>query len=123
MKKYYKKIFIGLFILQRIMKSFYLPSSNQSKNTKIVFQEEGKASRELNNEEVVEMLTSQQKQLSQMGHLKDLYGNSLRENARLKEIIETQQKILDEKNLYINELEMKITMYVMNKKVIMMKLY
>jgi glycosyltransferase involved in cell wall biosynthesis len=85
-------------------------SSNQSKNTKIVFQEEGKASRELNNEEVVEMLTSQQKQLSQMRHLKDLYGNSLRENARLKEIIETQQKILDEKNLYINELEMKITM-------------
>ena len=83
---------------------------NQNMGKKCVFHEEGKAPRELNTDEMVEMLTSQQKQLSQMGHLKDLYGNSLRENARLKEIIETQQKILDEKNLYINELEMKITM-------------
>jgi hypothetical protein len=43
-----------------------------------------------------------------MGQLKELYGNSMRENVRLKEIIEMQQKILDEKNLYINELETKI---------------
>ena len=32
----------------------------------------------------------------------------MRENVRLKEIIEMQQTILDEKNLYINELETKI---------------
>ena len=40
--------------------------------------------------------------------LKELYGNSMRENVRLKEIIETQQKILDDKNVYISELETKI---------------
>jgi hypothetical protein len=33
----------------------------------------------------------------------------MRENIRLKEIIETQQKILDEKNVYIAELETKLT--------------
>jgi hypothetical protein len=33
----------------------------------------------------------------------------MRENVRLKEIIETQQKILDDKNVYINELETKIS--------------
>jgi len=75
----------------------------------IVFQEEGKPPRELNHREVVEMLMSQQKQLSQMGQLKELYGNSMRENLRLKEIIETQQKILDDKNVYISELETKIS--------------
>jgi glycosyltransferase involved in cell wall biosynthesis len=75
----------------------------------IVFQEEGKLPRELNHHEVVEMLMSQQKQLAQMGQLKELYGNSMRENVRLKEIIETQQKILDDKNVYINELETKIS--------------
>jgi hypothetical protein len=75
----------------------------------IVFQEEGKPPRELNHHEVVEMLMSQQKQLAQMGQLKELYGNSMRENVRLKEIIETQQKILDDKNVYINELETKIS--------------
>jgi glycosyltransferase involved in cell wall biosynthesis len=74
----------------------------------IVFREEGKPPRELNHCEVVEMLMTQQKQLTQMGQLKELYGNSMRENVRLKEIIEMQQKILDEKNLYINELETKI---------------
>lgn len=74
----------------------------------IVFQEEGKTPRELNHREVVEMMMSQQKQLTQMGQLKELYGNSMRENVRLKEIIETQQKFLDEKNLYISELETKI---------------
>ena len=83
----------------------------QSKNTgsTIVFREEGKPPRELNHNEVVEMLMSQQKQLSQVGQLKELYGSSIRENIRLKEIIETQQKILDEKNVYIIELETKVT--------------
>ena len=83
----------------------------QSKNTgsTIVFREEGKPPRELNHNEVVEMLMSQQKQLSQVGQLKALYGSSIRENIRLKEIIETQQKILDEKNVYIIELETKVT--------------
>ena len=33
----------------------------------------------------------------------------MRENVRLKEIIETQQNILDEKNVYISELETKIS--------------
>jgi len=75
----------------------------------IVFQEEGKLPRELNHLEVVEMLMSQQKQLTQMGQLKELYGNSMRENVRLKEIIETQQNILDEKNVYISDLETKIS--------------
>ena len=74
----------------------------------IVFREEGKPPRELNHCEVVEMMMTQQKQLTQMGQLKELYGNSMRENVRLKEIIEMQQKILDEKNLYINDLETKI---------------
>ena len=85
-------------------------TTSHSKNTgnTIVFQEEGKPPRELNHHEVVEMLMSQQKQLSQVGQLKELYGSSIRENIRLKEIIETQQKILDEKNVYITELETKI---------------
>jgi hypothetical protein len=74
----------------------------------IVLREEGKPPRELNHSEVVEMLTTQQKQLSQMVNLKELYGNSIRENIRLKEIVETQQKILDDKNVYISELETKI---------------
>jgi glycosyltransferase involved in cell wall biosynthesis len=64
----------------------------------------------MQNCDVVEMLSSQQKQLAQIGQLKDLYGNSLRENARLKEIIDMQQNILDEKNIYISELETKIAM-------------
>ena len=81
---------------------------NKNTGKAIVIQEEGKPPRELNHNEVVEMLTSQQKQLSQMGQLKDLYETSARENIRLKEIIEIQQKILDEKNLYISELETKV---------------
>jgi glycosyltransferase involved in cell wall biosynthesis len=83
-------------------------SSSKNTGTVIVFQEEGKPPRELNHNDVVEMLTSQQKQLAQTGQLKELYGNSMRENIRLKEIIEIQQKILDEKNLYISELETKV---------------
>lgn len=83
---------------------------SQTKNNTIFFQEEGKTPRELNHCEVVEILSSQQKQLTQMGQLKELYGNSLRENARLKEIIDIQQNILDEKNIFIGELETKIAM-------------
>ena len=83
-------------------------SLNKNKGKTIVVQEEGKPPRELNHSEVVEMLTSQQKQLSQMGQLKDLYETSARENIRLKGIIEIQQKILDDKNLYISELETKV---------------
>ena len=64
----------------------------------------------MQNCDVVEMLSSQQKQMAQIGQLKELYGNSLRENARLKEIIDMQQNILDEKNIYIGELETKIAM-------------
>ena len=60
--------------------------------------------------EDVENLSSQQKQLMQMGQLKELYSNSLRENIRLKEIIDIQQNILDEKNIYIGELETKIAL-------------
>jgi glycosyltransferase involved in cell wall biosynthesis len=84
------------------------PTPLPSPTTSIVFREEGKPPRELNHNEIVEMLTSQQKQLSQMAQLKELYGNTMRENVRLKEIIEIQQKILDDKNLYIGELETKI---------------
>lgn len=81
---------------------------NKNTGKAIVFQEEGKPPRELNHSEVVEMLTKQQKHISQMGQLKDLYETSARENIRLKGIIEIQQKILDEKNLYISELETKV---------------
>jgi glycosyltransferase involved in cell wall biosynthesis len=85
-------------------------NSPQNGITGIVLQEDGRAPRELNSIEVVELMTAQQKQLSQMGQLKELYSNSLRENARLKEIIQTQQGILDEKNVYISDLETKIAM-------------
>jgi glycosyltransferase involved in cell wall biosynthesis len=83
---------------------------NSITGTGIMLREDGKAPRELNNSEVVELMTAQQKQLSQMGQLKELYSSSLRENARLKEIIQTQQGILDEKNVYISDLETKISM-------------
>ena len=82
--------------------------ANKNSIGTIVVQEEGKPPRELNYNEVVEMLTLQQKQLLQMNHLKELYGTTMRENVRLKEIVETQQKILDEKNVYISDLETKI---------------
>ena len=82
--------------------------ANKNSAGTIVLQEEGKPPRELNYNEVVEMLTLQQKQLLQMNHLKELYGTTMRENVRLKEIVETQQKILDEKNVYISDLETKI---------------
>jgi hypothetical protein len=74
----------------------------------IMFHEEGKPVRELNLNELAEVLTKQEKQLSQFQNLKDLYGSTIRENARLKEIIDDQQKILDDKNVQIAELEAKI---------------
>ena len=84
-------------------------AASKSKGATIMFQEEGKPARELNLNEVAEMLTKQQKQLSQFNSLKELYGSTIRENSRLKEIIDDQQKILDEKNLLIAELELKIS--------------
>ena len=74
----------------------------------IMFHEEGKPVRELNLNELAEVLTKQEKQLSQFQNLKDLYGSTIRENARLKEIIDDQQKILDDKNVQIAELEAKV---------------
>jgi hypothetical protein len=91
-------------------KEFLKVNSPHNSITGIMLREDGKAPRELTNSEVVELMTAQQKQLSQMGQLKELYSNSLRENARLKEIIQTQQGILDEKNVYISDLETKISM-------------
>ena len=84
-------------------------AASKNKGATIMFREEGKPARELNLNEVAEMLTKQQKQLSQFNSLKELYGNTIRENSRLKEIIDDQQKILDEKNLVIAELELKIS--------------
>ena len=40
--------------------------------------------------------------------MKDLYGNALKENQRLKQLIDEQQVLLDEKNLIINQLETKV---------------
>ena len=91
-------------------KEFLKVNSSHNSITGIMLREDGKAPRELTNSEVVELMTAQQKQLSQMGQLKELYSNSLRENARLKEIIQTQQGISDEKNVYITDLETKISM-------------
>jgi glycosyltransferase involved in cell wall biosynthesis len=74
----------------------------------IIFKEGDKAVRELNINEVAEILTKQESQLSHFQNLKDLYGSTIRENLRLKEIIDMQQKILDEKNSLIVELEVKL---------------
>jgi cell shape-determining protein MreC len=75
-----------------------------------MFQEEGKPPRELTHTEVVEILSKQQKQLAQMQQLKDLYGSTMRENVRLKEIIEMQQTIIDNKNIEISDLETKVAL-------------
>ena len=82
--------------------------AQQPSQLKIVFQEEGKSPRELSMPEVVELLDKQQKQLEQFKNLKDLYGSALKENQRLKALIDEQQAILDDKNLTINELENKV---------------
>jgi hypothetical protein len=75
---------------------------------KIVIQEEGKGQRELSITEVVELLGKQQKQIEQFKNLKELYGSALKENTRLKMIIDEQQAILDDKNLTISQLENKV---------------
>jgi hypothetical protein len=75
---------------------------------KIVIQEEGKGQRELSIAEVVELLGKQQKQIEQFKNLKELYGSALKENTRLKMIIDEQQAILDDKNLTISQLENKV---------------
>lgn len=95
----------------QMMKSIQVQQSQQlsyPSQLKIVFQEEGKGPRELSIPEVVELLYKQQKQLEQFKSLKDLYGNAMKENQRLKLLIDEQQTILDEKNVIINELEHKV---------------
>lgn len=76
----------------------------------IMFHEEGKQPREMTHTEIVETLSKQRAQLVQMQKLKELYNCSMRENVRLKEIIETQQKMLDEKNVIISDLETKLSL-------------
>ena len=73
-----------------------------------IHEEGGKGQHELTIPEVVELLDKQQKQLEQFKSLKELYGTALKENQRLKFLIEEQQTILDEKNVIINELEHKV---------------
>lgn len=85
------------------------PDSN---NLQILMKEDNKITSQ-DNHEHIDTVMLQQKQINhikQINQLKELYGNSLRENSRLKEIIQTQQKILDEKNIYISDLETKISM-------------
>jgi ATP sulfurylase len=97
---------------KQMMKSIQVQQEQQvhhSSQLKIVFQEEGKGPRELSMPEVVELLEKQQKQLDQFKNLKDLYGSAMKENQRLKLIIDEQQAILDEKNIIINELEHKVS--------------
>ena len=96
---------------KQMIKSIQAQQAHQAQNPsqlKIVFQEEGKSPRELSIPEVVELLDKQQKQLEQFKNLKDLYGSAVKENQRLKLLIDEQQAILDEKNLMINELENKV---------------
>ena len=97
---------------KQMMKSIQAQQAHQAQNPsqlKIVFQEEGKSPRELSIPEVVELLDKQQKQLEQFKNLKDLYGSAVKENQRLKLLIDEQQAILDEKNIIINELEHKVS--------------
>jgi glycosyltransferase involved in cell wall biosynthesis len=75
---------------------------------KIILQEEGKGQRELTIQEVVELLEKQQKQIEQFKSLKELYGSAIKENQRLKLLIDEQQAILDEKNFIISQLESKV---------------
>jgi hypothetical protein len=97
---------------KQMMKSMQAQQAQQythSSQLKIVFQEEGgKGPRELSMPEVVELLGKQQKQIEQFKNLKDLYGSAMKENQRLKLLIDDQQAILDDKNLMINELENKL---------------
>jgi len=97
---------------KQMIKSIQAQQAHQAQTPsqlKIVFQEEGKSPRELSIPEVVELLDKQQKQLEQFKNLKDLYGSAVKENQRLKLLIDEQQAILDEKNIIINELEHKVS--------------
>lgn len=97
---------------KQMIKSIQAQQAHQAQTPsqlKIVFQEEGKSPRELSIPEVVELLDKQQKQLEQFKNFKDLYGSAVKENQRLKLIIDEQQAILDEKNIIINELEHKVS--------------
>ena len=80
----------------------------QQSQLRIVGEEGGKGKRELSIPEVLELLEKQYKQLDQFKSLKELYGSALKENQRLKLLIEQQQAILDEKNLVIHQLENKV---------------
>jgi glycosyltransferase involved in cell wall biosynthesis len=80
----------------------------QQSHLRIVVDEGGKGKRELSIPEVVELLEKQYKQLDQFKSLKDLYGNAIKENQRLKLLIDEQQALLDEKNLVIRQLENKV---------------
>jgi glycosyltransferase involved in cell wall biosynthesis len=93
---------------KQMIKSIQAQQVQNPSQLKIVFREEGKSPRELSMPEVVELLDKQQKQLDQFKNLKDLYGSAMKENQRLKLLIDEQQAILDEKNLMINELENKV---------------
>jgi glycosyltransferase involved in cell wall biosynthesis len=93
---------------KQMIKSIQAQQAQNPSQLKIVFREEGKSPRELSMPEVVELLDKQQKQLDQFKNLKDLYGSAMKENQRLKLLIDEQQAILDEKNLMINELENKV---------------
>ena len=99
---------------KQMMKSIQAEQAQRAQNLphpsqlKIVLQEEGKGPRELSIPEVVELLEKQQKQLEQFKSLKELYGNALKENQRLKLLIDEQQTILDEKNVIISELEHRV---------------
>ena len=97
---------------KQMIKSIQAQQAHQAQTPsqlKIVFQEEGKSPRELSIPEVVELLDKQQKQLEQFKKMKDLYGSAVKENQRLKLLIDEQQAILDEKNIIINELEHKVS--------------
>ena len=94
---------------KQMIKSIQAQQAQNPSQLKIVFREEGKSPRELSMPEVVELLDKQQKQLDQFKNLKDLYGSAMKENQRLKLLIDEQQAILDEKNLMINELEHKVS--------------
>jgi glycosyltransferase involved in cell wall biosynthesis len=94
--------------IQKIRKDMVAKNASAGTGASIMFKEEGKPVRELNINEVAEILAKQQNQLSQFQNLKDMHGCAIRENARLKEIIDAQQTILDEKNVIIAELEAKL---------------
>jgi glycosyltransferase involved in cell wall biosynthesis len=80
----------------------------QQSQLKISIHEEGKGTRQLSIPEVIELLEKQYKQLDQFKSLKELYGSAIKENQRLKLLIDEQQAILDEKNLIISQLESKV---------------